>query len=58
MTITIKNYPQHDLENNRVEGVSTEINKCNECDSDKEKKSRRDSRNDDDDSGDEKLHWA
>ncbi len=58
MTIRIKSYPQCDLENDREEGVTADINKCNECDGDEEKKSKRDSGNDDDDSGDDKLHWA
>jgi hypothetical protein len=34
----IKSYPQCDLENDREKGVTTDINKCNECDGDKEKK--------------------
>ena len=58
MTIRIKSYPQRDSENDREEGVTADINKCNECDSDEEKKRKRDSRNDDNDSGDEKIHWA
>ncbi len=58
VTIRIKSYPQRDLENDSEEGVTTDINKCNECDGDEEKKSKRDSGNDDNDSGDEKLHWA
>ncbi len=58
VTIRIKSYPQQDLENDREEGVTADINKCNECDGDEEKKRMRDSGNDDDDSGDEKLHRA
>ncbi len=38
VTIRIKSYPQHDLENDREEGVTADINKCNECDGDEEKK--------------------
>ncbi len=38
VTIRIKSYPQRDLENDREEGVTADINKCNECDGDKEKK--------------------
>ncbi len=38
MTIRIKSYPQRDLENDREEGVTADINKCNECDGDEEKK--------------------
>jgi hypothetical protein len=38
MTIRIKSYPQRDLENDREEGVTADINKCNECDGDDEKK--------------------
>ncbi len=38
MTKTIKSYPQCDSENDREEGVTSEINKCNKCDSDKGKK--------------------
>ncbi len=34
----IKSYPQHDSENDREEGVTADINKCNECDGDEEKK--------------------
>jgi hypothetical protein len=58
VTIRIKSYPKRDLENDREEGVTADINKCNKCDGDEENKSKRDSGNDDDDSGDEKLHWA
>ncbi len=58
VTIRIKSYPQRDLENDREEGVIADINKCNECDGDKEKKSKQDLGNDDNDSGDEKLDWA
>ncbi len=58
MTIRIKSYPQRDLENDREEGVTADINKCNECAGDEEKKSNCDSENDDNDSGDEKLHWT
>ncbi len=38
MTIRMKSYPQRDLENDREEGVTADINKCNECDDDEEKK--------------------
>ena len=38
MTKTIKSYPQCDSENDREEGVTADINKCNECDGDEEKK--------------------
>ncbi len=58
MAIRIKSYPQCDSEKDREEGVTADINKCNECAGDEEKKSKRDSGNDDDDSRDEKLQWA
>jgi hypothetical protein len=58
VTIRIKSNPQHDSVNDREEGVTADINKCNECDGDEEKKSKRDSGSDDNDSGDKKLHWA
>ncbi len=35
--MTIKSYPEHDLVNDGEEGVTSEINKCAECDSDDEK---------------------
>ncbi len=35
--MTIKSYPEHDLGNDGEEGVTAEINKCAECDSDNEK---------------------
>ncbi len=38
MTIRIKSYPQCDSENDREEGVTADINKCNECAGDEEKK--------------------
>jgi hypothetical protein len=38
VTVRIKSYPQRDLENDREEGVTADINKCNECAGDKEKK--------------------
>jgi hypothetical protein len=38
VTIRIKSYPRHDSENDREEGVTADINKCNECDGDEEKK--------------------
>jgi hypothetical protein len=38
VTIRIKSYPQHDSENDREEGVTADINKCNKCDGDEEKK--------------------
>jgi hypothetical protein len=38
VTIRIKSYPQRDLENDREEGVTADINKCNECAGDEEKK--------------------
>ncbi len=38
VTIRIKSYPQRDLENDREEGVTTDINKCNKCDGGEEKK--------------------
>jgi hypothetical protein len=41
VTIRIRSYPQCDLENDREEGVIADINKCNECDGDKEKKVSR-----------------
>ncbi len=37
VTVTIKSYPERDLENEREEGVNSEINKCDECDSVDEK---------------------
>ncbi len=58
VTIRIKSYPQRDSENDREEGVTADINKCNECAGDKEKQSKHDLGNDDNDSGDEKLRWA
>jgi hypothetical protein len=58
VTIRIKSFPQRDLENDREEGVTADINKCNKCAGDEEKKSNRDSGNDDDGRGDEKLHWV
>jgi hypothetical protein len=38
VTIRIKSYPQHDSENDREEGITADLNKCNECDGDEEKK--------------------
>jgi hypothetical protein len=38
VTIRIKSYPQCDSENDREEGVTADINKCNECAGDEEKK--------------------
>ncbi len=37
VTVTIKSYPDRDLENYGEEGVTAEINKCAKCDSDNEK---------------------
>ncbi len=37
VTVMIKSYPEHDLGNDREEGVTAEINKCAECDSDDKK---------------------
>jgi hypothetical protein len=37
VTVMIKSYPEHDSGNDGEEGVTTEINKCAECDSDNEK---------------------
>ncbi len=37
VTVMIKSYSEHDLGNDGEEGVTTEINKCAECDSDNEK---------------------
>jgi hypothetical protein len=36
--IRIKSYPQRDSENDREEGVTADINKCNKCAGDNEKK--------------------
>ena len=38
VTIRIKSYPQCDSENDREEGVTADINKCNECAGDEEEK--------------------
>ncbi len=37
VTVTIKSNPERDSVNDGEEGVTTEINKCAECDSDDEK---------------------
>ncbi len=37
VTVAMKSYLGRDLENGREEGVTAEINKCAECDSDDEK---------------------
>ncbi len=37
VTVSIKSYIGRDLENDGEEGVTAEINKCAECDSDNEK---------------------
>jgi hypothetical protein len=37
VTVEMKSYLGHDSGNDREEGVTTEINKCAECDSDNKK---------------------
>ena len=37
VTVTMKSYPECDSENDGEEGVTAEISKCAECDSDDEK---------------------
>jgi hypothetical protein len=37
VTVMIKSYPKRDSGNDGEKGVTTEINKCEECDNDNEK---------------------